>query len=245
MSTEHPSDAPTTPRLTAGGAHDLHRRRRTPRRAAGAACAAGAVGVLALSVLAGCSDGDGSGSDAGSDASTSTTTPTPVATGEPGGSGGNGGDTESSEGAAASGADGRCTTGDLDVTAGQSQGAAGSILLDVEFTNTSDGSCTLAGFPGVTLVDEAGEPVGAPAEREENVPSSVVELAAGSTATSALSIGRAENYDETACGPTPAGGLQVIVPEEEQTTVLAVPDLTACTADDVTLLSVQPLTDGA
>lgn len=242
MSTEHPSDAPTTPRLTAGGAHDLHRRRRTPRRATGAACAAGAVGVLALSVLAGCSDGDGSGSDAGSDASTSTTTPTPVATGEPGG---NGGDTESSEGAAASGADGRCTTGDLDVTAGQSQGAAGSILLDVEFTNTSDGSCTLAGFPGVTLVDEAGEPVGAPAEREENVPSSVVELAAGSTATSALSIGRAENYDEAACGPTPAGGLQVIVPEEEQTTVLDVPDLTACTADDVTLLSVQPLTDGA
>lgn len=242
MSTEHPSDAPTTPRLTAGGAHDLHRRRRTPRRAAGAACAAGAVGVLALSVLAGCSDGDGSGSDAGSDASTSTTTPTPVATGEPGGSGG---DTETSEGAAASGADRRCTTGDLDVTADQYQGAAGSILLDVEFTNTSDGSCALAGFPGVTLVDEAGEPVGAPAEREENVPSSVVELAAGSTATSALSIGRAENYDETACGPTPAGGLQVIVPEEEQTTVLDVPDLTACTADDVTLLSVQPLTDGA
>ncbi|MDN6387139.1 MAG: DUF4232 domain-containing protein [Corynebacterium sp.] len=242
MSTEHPSDAPTTPRLTAGGAHDLHRRRRTPRRAAGAACAAGAVGVLALSVLAGCSDGDGSGSDAGSDASTSTTTPTPVATGEPGGSGG---DTETSAGAAASGADRRCTTGDLDVTADQSQGAAGSILLDVEFTNTSDGSCALAGFPGVTLVDEAGEPVGAPAEREENVPSSVVELAAGSTATSALSIGRAENYDETACGPTPAGGLQVIVPEEEQTTVLDVPDLTACTADDVTLLSVQPLTDGA
>lgn len=226
MSTEHPSDAPTTPRLTAGGAHDLHRRRRTPRRAAGAACAAGAVGVLALSVLAGCSDGDGSGSDAGSDASTSTTTPTPVATGEPDD-------------------DGRCTTGDLDVTADQYQGAAGSILLDVEFTNTSDGSCALAGFPGVTLVDEAGEPVGAPAEREENVPSSVVELAAGSTATSALSIGRAENYDETACGPTPAGGLQVIVPEEEQTTVLDVPDLTACTADDVTLLSVQPLTDGA
>ncbi|MGP9724606.1 DUF4232 domain-containing protein [Corynebacterium sp. AOP40-9SA-29] len=241
MSTEYPSDAPSTPLSTAGRPRDLRRRGRTPRRAAGVACALGAASVLTVSVLAGCSDGDGTSSDAGSDASTSTSTPTPVATGEPGSTG----TTDTPDDADASGDDGRCTTGDLDVTAGQTQGAAGSILLDVEFTNTSDGSCTLTGFPGVTLVDESGEPVGAPAEREENLPSSVVDLAAGATATSALSIGRAENYDEAACGPTPAGGLQVIVPEEEQTTILDMPDLTACTDDAVSLLTVQPLTDGA
>ncbi|MEY8564988.1 DUF4232 domain-containing protein [Corynebacteriaceae bacterium 7-707] len=220
-------------------------------RRAGTVGAVGASVVLAVSVLSACSDGDGA-TDANGGAGTpvqdtastgESAAPTTADRPDPGQPTATGGDAS------------RCATDALDITLGQSQGAAGSLLMEVDFTNSSSGACTLAGFPGVALVDEAGAPVGAPAVREDNAPGGPVELAPGDTASTVVKISRAENYDEQACGPAPASGLQVIVPEETDTTVLdfadgadgadGLGDVTACTDDSVELLTVQPLTTGA
>ena len=225
-------------------------------RRAAAAGVLGASAVLGMSVLSSCSDGDGTGDGTGSGgADVSDTAGTTASTGA--GAPDNAGGQETAPGgdatAPTTGGDGsRCTTDGLDITLGQSQGAAGSLLVDVDFTNSSPGHCTLDGFPGVVLVDDTGSPVGAPAVREDNVPGSPVDLAPGDSATAAVKISRAENYDDQACGPTPTSGLQVIVPEETATTVLdfadgdgGLGDVTGCSADAVELLSVQPLTAGA
>jgi hypothetical protein len=246
MVTQHPQGTPNSTDTTTSVAGRARFRR---------TAAVGAVGaslILAMSVLSACSDGDSS-TDAGTTpiegaGSTADSAADPAGTpaDTPADSGDNAGDTGNS------GGEGRCTTDGLDIALGQSQGAAGSLLVDVNFTNSTSEDCTLSGFPGVTLVDDAGDPLGAPAVREDNAPGGVVDLRPGDSATAALKISRAENYDDQTCGPTPAGGLQVIVPEETDTTVLSFADgsgdlaqVTACTDDSVELLSVQPLTAGA
>jgi hypothetical protein len=220
-------------------------------RRAATAGVLGASAVLAMSVLSSCSDGDGTGNNAGTDSANAANTAADTADG----AGATVQDTAPAGESATptTGGDGsRCTTDGLDITLGQSQGAAGSLLVDVDFTNSSSENCTLAGFPGVALVDDTGAPVGAPAVREDNVPGGTVDLAPGDSATAAVKISRAENYDDQACGPTPTSGLQVIVPEETATTVLdfadgasTLGDVTGCTSDAVELLTVQPLTAGA
>jgi len=49
--------------------------------------------------------------------------------------------------------------GDIQVVAGDGQGAAGHYALVLVFTNTSSATCTLVGYPGVTLVNAAGDKV--------------------------------------------------------------------------------------
>lgn len=249
MVTQRPQETPNSTDTTTSAAGRARFRR------TGTVGAVGASVVLAMSVLSACSDGDSSTDagttpieDAGS-TSDSAAEPADTAAGTPADSGDNAGDNGSN---GSSGGEGRCTADGLDITLGQSQGAAGSLLLDVDFTNSASEDCTLSGFPGIALVDDAGDPIGAPAVREDNAPGGVVDLRPGDSATAALKISRAENYDDQTCGPTPADGLQVIVPEETDTTVLDFTDgsgdltqVTACSDDSVELLSVQPLTAGA
>ena len=76
-----------------------------------------------------------------------------------------------------------CAIGELNVTLGESSGAAGSVELPVVFTNTGSRTCTLDGFPGVSYVTGAsGSEVGAAAGRSGS--GSLVSLAPGSAATS-------------------------------------------------------------
>lgn len=246
MVTQHPQETPNSTDTTTSVAG------RTRFRRTGVVGAVGASVVLAMSVLSACSDGDTS-TDAGTtpiEGAGSTSDSAAEPTGTPADTPADSGD--NARGNDNSGSEDRCTTDGLDIALGQSQGAAGSLLVDVNFTNSASEDCTLSGFPGIALVDDTGDPIGAPAVREDNAPGGVVDLRPGDSATAALKISRAENYDEQTCGPTPAGGLQVIVPEETDTTVLSFTDgagdlaqVTACTDDSVELLSVQPLTAGA
>ena len=50
-----------------------------------------------------------------------------------------------------------CATRDLQAKAGVAQGAAGSIYQVIDFTNISNATCTMYGYPGVSLA--AGTPV--------------------------------------------------------------------------------------
>lgn len=217
---------------------------------------AAAAGVLTVSMLAACSsDDDGSDSSDSTDVNdTAGTSETDTAGSAAAGSDnsddsadGNADDTPSTGGATEQRE--ACTTGDLDITFGQTQGAAGSTIVDLELANDSEGDCSVTGYPGIALVDENGDVIGKPAERDGSSDPEEVHLAPGDIATVAVEISNAGNYDDAACGPTPAHGLQVIPPNDTENIVVdfaaagdgsGPSDVTGCSSDDVKLLGVQP-----
>lgn len=142
--------------------------------------------------------------------------------------------TPASSGGAAAG----CTTADLRVSTGASEGAAGSVYLPVDFTNISAAACTLYGYPGVSLV--AGSPlaqVGAAAVRTTATAPALVTLRPGQVANALLRVTQALNYPTATCSPTPTTYLRVYPPN--QTAWVDVPfKATGCASTAVKLLMI-------
>ena len=138
-----------------------------------------------------------------------------------------------------------CATGDLKVTTGNPEGAAGSTYLSIRFTNTSSASCTLYGYPGVSLA--AGSPtaqVGAAADRQVTAPASVVTLEPGQTGSALLRIVQALNYPTATCSPTATAYLRIYPPNETQSVLLPFKAM-GCTSDSVKLLTIAAVRIGA
>lgn len=146
-----------------------------------------------------------------------------------GGSGGTGG---------SSGGPAGCATRDLRAALGTANGAAGSVYLPVEFTNVSSATCTLYGYPGVSLL--AGSPpaqVGAAASRTNTAAPTLVTLAPGQTANALLRVVDALNYPTATCSPTPATELRVYPPN--QTAPIDLPfKSTGCASTSVNLMMI-------
>lgn len=117
-------------------------------------------------------------------------------------------------------------------------GAAGSVHRTLRLTNTSEQTCTVEGYPGVSFVDAAGAQIGAPAARED---SAVVPLSVdpGSSVSAVLQQTNAQNYGEQ-CDLVPAAGLRVYPPGATDSIVLP-QELPACSADSIVLMHVGPL----
>ncbi|WP_405935414.1 DUF4232 domain-containing protein [Streptomyces sp. NBC_00726] len=75
----------------------------------------------------------------------------------------------------------RCTAEGLGMSVKQGDGGAGQVYYELMFVNKSGHSCTLNGFPGVSLIQRDGAVIGAPAERDGASHGATV-LAAGGTA---------------------------------------------------------------
>lgn len=138
-----------------------------------------------------------------------------------------------------------CATGDLKVTTGNPEGAAGSTYLSIRFMNTSSASCTLYGYPGVSLA--VGSPtaqVGAAADRLVTAPASVVTLGPGQTGSALLRIVQALNYPTATCSPTATAYLRIYPPNETQSVLLPY-KATGCTSDSVKLLTIAAVRTGA
>ncbi len=113
-----------------------------------------------------------------------------------------------------------CTTADLALTATTAGAAAGTHFLTVTLTNTSGAACSLAGFPGVSLIDGAGEQLGAPADRNPAITPAEVTLDPGRSAHTVIGIPNYQNFPEGRCtGPSTA--LKVYPPDDY--TALTVP----------------------
>src|SRR5689334_15063667 len=131
-----------------------------------------AAGLLTCAVaLVGCAS---SGSTSQPDASGSTPAASPSS---PAAASSN-----SPAGAAPSSSAGRtaCATSALQIKLGASDGYAGGVYQTIDFTNTSGSTCTLFGYPGVSLV--TGPPyqqLGVPAKRSTTTSAKVVTLAPG------------------------------------------------------------------
>ena len=179
------------------------------------------------------------GSAATSSAATVTSVATAPATAISSKSGGSNSSTESS-------GPSTCLTRYLNGSIGTTQGAAGSVYVDVVFKNLDNKPCTLDGYPGVSF--GAGTPVhqiGQPADRDPLVSPKLVTLQPGGHAYAVLQIGDAGNYPASTCKPAATTYLQVYPPNSSNLLYVAY-DSTGCAGNVVTLHveAVQPGTGG-
>ena len=115
-----------------------------------------------------------------------------------------------------------CATSGLNVTLGASNGAAGSVFQTIVFTNTSGATCTLLGYPGVSLVSAPPyTQIGLAAQRSSTTPVTTVTLASGATASAVLRVVDALNFGSATCGPTQAAFLRVYPPNQTAPVYLA------------------------
>jgi Domain of unknown function (DUF4232) len=138
-----------------------------------------------------------------------------------------------------------CATRDLQVRAGVSQGAAGSVYQVLVFTNIGNTACTLYGYPGVSLA--AGTPVtqvGQAATRSPIAPPTLVTLQPGQPGNALLRITQALNYPTQTCSPTATAYLQIYPPNQTTPIYLAY-TATGCASTKVKLLTIGVVQAGA
>jgi hypothetical protein len=131
-----------------------------------------------------------------------------------------------------------CTTQSLRASVVNAEGAAGSVYQNIDFTNVGSASCTLYGYPGVSL--GTGMPfaqVGAAATRSTTTAATVVTLAPGQTANALLRVVEALNYPQATCSPTSTTYLQIYPPGQTTAIYLAFKS-TGCASNSVNLLSI-------
>jgi uncharacterized cupredoxin-like copper-binding protein len=115
-------------------------------------------------------------------------------------------------------------------------GAAGSVYMKLNLTNTGSEACVLRGFAGVSLAaDAAGAPIGAPAIRDEATAPANVLLAPGQSGSAVLRYTQAGNYPE--CTRVDAAGYRIYPPEDTASLFLPQPTK-ACSNTEITLLSI-------
>jgi Protein of unknown function (DUF4232) len=138
-----------------------------------------------------------------------------------------------------------CATRDLQAKAGIAQGAAGSLYQVIVFTNISSVTCSLYGYPGVSLA--AGTPVtqvGQAASRSTVAGPALVTIAPGQAANALLRITQALNYPSATCSPTKTTYLQIYPPNQTTPIYLAYAS-TGCSSNSVNLLTIGVVQAGA
>lgn len=137
-----------------------------------------------------------------------------------------------------------CSTSNLRIVLGSGGAAAGTDFTVLDFTNVGTSSCTLYGFPGVSLINSSGGQIGAAATRNPANASALVTLAPGAKANSTLGVANAENYPTSACKPTTAAQLRVFPPN--QTAAIELPfTAKGCAVSSAHQLSVTAVSAGA
>ena len=135
-----------------------------------------------------------------------------------------------------------CVAAELSVSLGGTQGAAGSTVLPIEFSNIGNRTCTLDGYPGVSyLSSPGGTQVGQAAVRSGSEANPVV-LTPGASAESLVKATVVQNYSTEKCLPSSVSGIDVYSPNTTEVVYLAYPT-TGCSTTDpsITQLAVQPV----
>jgi len=138
----------------------------------------------------------------------------------------------------------RCRTGDLKLSLGEGDGAAGTAYAPLIFKNVSGRTCTLYGFPGVSWVaGNDGHQVNTGFDRTDAAKSTIT-LAAGAVAHATLATHDVGFFDAAQCKPVSVRGLRVYPPDETKS--IFVPLATkACSVNGVNKGTVSPVAKGA
>ena len=137
-----------------------------------------------------------------------------------------------------------CPTRSLGLKLGLAQGAAGSTFQVIDFTNVSNASCTLYGYPGVSLA--GGKPVtqiGLAAAESHATARKLVTLSPGAVANAVLQIAHAVNFPAARCGLVTADHLQIYPPN--QTTPVYLHYTSQTCAKKVQVLTVSVVAPGS
>ena len=108
-----------------------------------------------------------------------------------------------------------CPTRSLALKLGLAQGAAGSTFQVIDFTNISNVTCTLYGYPGVSLA--GGKPVtqiGLAAAESHATARKLVTLPPGAIANAVLQIAHAVNFPPGKCRLVTADYLLIYPPNQ-------------------------------
>ncbi len=164
---------------------------------------AGAALTCAAALAAGCGS---SGSPAAAPTKTITVSATPAAPASTAATG---------TASPTAGAAPPCPTRSLGLKLGLAQGAAGSTYQVIDFTNISSTTCTLYGYPGVSLA--GGKPVtqiGLAAAESHATARKLITLAPAAVANAVLQIAHAVNFPAAKCHPANADYLQIYPPNQ-------------------------------
>jgi Protein of unknown function (DUF4232) len=137
-----------------------------------------------------------------------------------------------------------CPTRSLRVKLGLGQGAAGSTFQVIDFTNISNATCTLYGYPGVSLA--GGKPItqiGLAAAESHTAPRTLVTLAPGAVANALLRIVHAVNFPAAECHLVTADHLRIYPPN--QTKAVSLPYTSQTCAKPVRILTIGVVQPGS
>lgn len=149
-------------------------------------------------------------------------------------------------GASTSTATDRCRTDDLSgVVDDDGLSVGGDAQVTLVLTNTGSASCSLQGWPGVSLVGLGdGTQLGAAAERDiVSLPHDAVTLEAGGVATVLVLVAPAVDWASAQCRPRLADGFRVYPPGETHA-LFVEGEYTACSDPSVPLLTVNAVQPG-
>jgi hypothetical protein len=140
---------------------------------------------------------------------------------------------------------GSCGTAGLRVTLGSREGAAaGHFYRTVDFTNITNTSCTLYGYPGVSFVAAiGGNQIGAAASRSPAGKRLVV-LAPGQKAHALLDLLDVLNFPPSECAASDAHWIKVYPPNQFSATYVPW-TAKVCSKPKPVYMSVAPVRQGA
>jgi flagellar basal body-associated protein FliL len=92
-----------------------------------------------------------------------------------------------------------CNADELSLELSAADAAAGTYAYDLTFTNMSDRTCTLYGYPGVSLVNDNGNMIGSPAERTENSEELTMTLAPEDKVKAVVYASNSNNFSDGQC----------------------------------------------
>ncbi|MFE6039381.1 DUF4232 domain-containing protein [Streptomyces sp. NPDC056452] len=119
----------------------------------------------------------------------------------------------------------RCRAADLGMSLGRADAGAGQVYFRLTFENKSQASCTLRGFPGVSLIKRDGSVIGVPAEREGGMRDRMV-IGPGRTAGVTLHTLN-QGIEDSGCWDRP-DYLKVYPPGSTEALTLRTPQLRIC-----------------
>jgi hypothetical protein len=117
-----------------------------------------------------------------------------------------------------------CVSAQLAVELGQAGVAAGSVASVVSFKNTSSTECSLYGYPGLQMLDAAGQPfptevIRGTSATVPSVPENVVTLAPSAEASFDLGYADGTGYGSASCPTSPR--VEITPPNADQSITVA------------------------
>jgi hypothetical protein len=135
-----------------------------------------------------------------------------------------------------------CKTSQLVIWISEAQGTAGSFFYKLNFTNLSEGTCTLRGYPKAHAVDLQGKRIGANATHER-AKAKTVTLRGGERETESANLRIVDPgaFSPSECDPTVTAGIRVSPPGQSASKIVPFPSETCAEQPSQSAFGVGPV----